>query len=68
MYIRYFGKEITKYTVTYRVDQNRIYAPVQNRLFGDSPAKNTVYTNRKYVWFWPTLVIYGVHMQFWPIL
>jgi len=53
-----------------------------DRTFGDFPAKNAVYTPYIYIWFWPTLciygifgrgitihtVMYGVYVGFWPIL
>jgi len=38
-----------------RVGQNCIYT-VYDRIFGDFPAKNAVYTPYTvYIWFWPTL-------------
>ena len=39
---------------------------VYDRMYGDFPAKNTVYTLYipKNVWFWPTLYIYGEYMVF----
>ena len=37
---------------------------VYDRNFGDSCAKNILYTP----WFWPTLVIHGGYVRFWPTL
>jgi hypothetical protein len=35
--------------------RNRVYTTVNNRIFSDFPAKNTVYAPYIYIWFWPTL-------------
>ena len=40
---------------------------VYGRMYGDVSANNTVYTPyiRIYVWFWPTLHIYTVHIRYY---
>jgi hypothetical protein len=42
----------------YRVGQNRIYTPYMTVYLVNSQPK-IPYTHRGYIWFWPTLQMYG---------
>jgi len=46
------------------------YNPTYDRMYGNFPVKNAMYTPcmSVHIWFWPALVVDGVHVRFWPAL